>query len=395
MELLDAAIALAVTLAALATTVTIIMELVVRVFGLKSKGQIELFMKIYETSFTPLFKGDAKASDFVKKILDNPLRDDSTQPKWMKSIKEDAAGKSATSIGLLSMFGTKSLRVYDWVSTEHVFRRILELDGVKSDSHTELVRKLKEFNLKYNEMCGAASAQFKNNRQSWSVLIGVFLALVINVNGLRIFETFLEKPELAAAMVAEMDDLVKESEAAKESLDKVLAEKGEEDIEDFNERLEIMNTQLAGLQGKGIPIGWSYAPHCHLVDWWFSRGLEAGDPVPATKCSEGQAVSENADPTTAKSGPGGLAAAIFIIFVTGLLIGLGAPFWFDLAKRLAQVRSMFRGKGTSEEMYSGETPKAGGLDDEEKTNKLINKVVSEALAKGVTSRRLFVERREI
>jgi hypothetical protein len=42
MELLDATIALAVTLAALAMTVTVIKGIVVRVFGLKSKGQIEL-----------------------------------------------------------------------------------------------------------------------------------------------------------------------------------------------------------------------------------------------------------------------------------------------------------------------------------------------------------------
>ena len=42
MELLEATIASAVTLAILAKTVTVIMEIVVRVFGLKSKGQIEL-----------------------------------------------------------------------------------------------------------------------------------------------------------------------------------------------------------------------------------------------------------------------------------------------------------------------------------------------------------------
>ena len=42
MELLDATIASAVTLAILAKSVTVIKEIVVRVFGLKSKGQIEL-----------------------------------------------------------------------------------------------------------------------------------------------------------------------------------------------------------------------------------------------------------------------------------------------------------------------------------------------------------------
>jgi hypothetical protein len=42
MELLNATIALAVTLAALATSVTVIMEIVVPAFDLKSKGRIEL-----------------------------------------------------------------------------------------------------------------------------------------------------------------------------------------------------------------------------------------------------------------------------------------------------------------------------------------------------------------
>jgi hypothetical protein len=39
--------------------------------------------------------------------------------------------------------------------------------------------------------------------------------------------------------------------------------------------------------------------------------------------------------------------------LTGLLIGLGAPFWFDMAKRLATVRSMFGGQASTEERLGG------------------------------------------
>ncbi len=67
MELLDATIALAVTLAALATSVTMIMEIVVRVFGLKSKGWIELFTTRGKSD------GDVTASDCFRYPVDHAI----------------------------------------------------------------------------------------------------------------------------------------------------------------------------------------------------------------------------------------------------------------------------------------------------------------------------------
>ena len=64
--------------------------------------------------------------------------------------------------------------------------------------------------------------------------------------------------------------------------------------------------------------------------------------------------------------------------ITGLLIGLGAPFWFDLAKKLAQIRNMFKGR-SGVDNYDGESPTTGATDYEDKTEKLINRLVAEAL----------------
>lgn len=65
---------------------------------------------------------------------------------------------------------------------------------------------------------------------------------------------------------------------------------------------------------------------------------------------------------------------LFKAILTGLLIGLGAPFWFDVAKRLARVRKAFGGEGSAEERLSGEDPGA----DATKRRALVERVVADA-----------------
>ena len=90
--------------------------------------------------------------------------------------------------------------------------------------------------------------------------------------------------------------------------------------------------------------------------------------------------------------------ALVPILGTGILIGLGAPFWFDVARRLAEVRSFFGGKGGGEAAYSGESARSpdGIKTKARKTDELIERVVREALSEGAPSgvRRLLVERSE-
>jgi len=382
MELLDATIALAVTLAALATTVTVIMEIVVRVFGLKSKNQIELFKAIFDRSFKNRFKGNVSDFKFVTSILGNPLS------TWSASAAPDDRNKpSGTNRSVLSkptyrdVFGAKSLCVYDWVSTEHVFRHLLALPGVTDDRRSQLVCNLKEFNVEYNQLCAAAKTRFKTNLHTWSVLTGVMLALVLNINALRIFEAYMTNPALTAVMVAEMDDLIEQSEKAQAQLEAVLKDSDPGGLEKIDQRLELLQTQFGGLTGMGIPIGWDYSPHCNL----------------GKSCTPEPGMLDGAATAPGAGGIIDALASIIASLITGLLIGLGAPFWFDLAKRLAQVRSMVKGKVGSEDTYDGETPISDTADYEDKTDKLITKLVDEAVASGkvVATRKLLATRREI
>jgi len=57
-----------------------------------------------------------------------------------------------------------------------------------------------------------------------------------------------------------------------------------------------------------------------------------------------------------------------------LLIGLGAPFWFDVAKRLARVRSGVRNAASTEVRMAANN--ADG--DETKRQEIVNNVVTDA-----------------
>ena len=85
MVLLDAALALVVTLAALATSVTVLMEIWVRFSGLKSKTQIELFSKIFDDAVYKKFPGELSKKDILRKVLSNPLHDFATKSGWTKA----------------------------------------------------------------------------------------------------------------------------------------------------------------------------------------------------------------------------------------------------------------------------------------------------------------------
>jgi hypothetical protein len=58
-----------------------------------------------------------------------------------------------------------------------------------------------------------------------------------------------------------------------------------------------------------------------------------------------------------------------------LLIGLGAPFWFDVAKRLAAVRTMFGGTPSDEMLYGGQETKG----DPKTRRTIVSEVVTDAL----------------
>jgi len=98
-----------------------------------------------------------------------------------------------------------------------------------------------------------------------------------------------------------------------------------------------------------LPIGWAYYPGCTAL-------LPKGSAVDRRCTDAGAAERDCAKPEAARrcgiidglrharaKDLRGLLTWAFTVVLTGLLIGLGGPFWFDMAKKLAAVRDSARG----------------------------------------------------
>ena len=76
--------------------------------------------------------------------------------------------------------------------------------------------RLKKFDKKYEEYEKAISNYFKRRAQLLSFVVGVILAIVVNIHGIRLFERYLNDPELTATVIAQTDNI----ESAIESVQK-------------------------------------------------------------------------------------------------------------------------------------------------------------------------------
>lgn len=329
MQLLDAAFTFALTLAALATVVTILMETFHRAWKVRKRNLIRVLVQL-NRELTWLPEGERWA--FAREVLSNPAV---AEGKMLADPMPQAMPGNTCEKSLLAMGWLQRRRdIYDTVSMEHVLRRLTETATARQmlQSNAERFRaELDRISRCYQVICASISADFKRRAQMWSMLVGVLVAVGCNLDGIRIFEAYMNDSLLRERVIARQDRFEAAADAAQQ---RVEAPEGAEP-----------SVSLTELEALGIPIGPSYWP-------WGDRDRPKGAGYPDCLVW--------------------LAKVVF----SGLLIGLGAPFWFDVAKRLAEVRQAFGGAASTEARASGQDP----VGDREERQTLLATVIEDATA---------------
>lgn len=404
MELLDAVLAFALTLAALATVVTVIMEIVLRSVLMRKKNLVEVMRLLNdELPKGTLGLSEEERWEFFTKTVENPA--EGVSEHIPKVLPEKNSAASA-----IDQVDWKCLKngVYDKVSTEHVLRRLAELPSVTQLSAKAADKVKQEFYRlagKYEEFGSAVSASFKRRSQFWSIVFGMILAVVANVDGIRIFEAYQASSDLAQTVTARQDQigeayaltddrrrtiLAQETtvEQAKAALAEARKQSGDDSpeakaalqkLDGENDKLAALTNpeelqrialdaqkQVESLIAMGVPIGAEYFPHCRIF----------GRHDLSTTCSGPGWPSGVGDGLWSErfGFMGHVLLWLVPVVITGMLIGLGAPFWFDVAKRLSEVRQMFGAGGSDSTRLSARD--ADG--DPDKRDAIVNRVVDDA-----------------
>ncbi len=419
MQLLDAILAFALTMAALATVVTVIMEACFRIARMRKKNLIGVMKHLNnELGRGSLNMSPEERWNFFSKVVENPFYGVNivTKINWQKSGDENEKVLAK----FLASFGKRKDRkgIYDKVTLEYVLRCLAESDSVKRaslEASDKLKTELNRIARKYEEFGSAVSASFKQSAQVWTIGIGIFLAFAANVDGLRIFEAYRADPKLAAAVIEKHEGFIEKNNEVQKSLKKLKAlyisksekeseigaaeksNKSENEINKLKIELEeiekkitnqseiavIQKTvqdaknQISELTALGVPIGWDFYPNCpYSADGkdpaWEKSGSKCKD---ITKRKHTSPYVPERVGFTASNDVAGFAVWVITVIITGILIGLGAPFWFDVAKRLAQIRKGLKNPNASAEDRLSARDANG---DAEERKKIVEDVVADA-----------------
>jgi hypothetical protein len=148
------------------------------------------------------------------------------------------------------------------------------------------------------------SGWYKRRTQIITLLLGILIAAVINVDTLSIANSLYTTASMRDSLVAAAQEYAVVNPAPAENSGQTQGSSPEERISQNLEELRNLN----------IPIGWN-----------------SEDP--------------HSIPTTS----GGWVTKVLGCIITGFAISLGAPFWFDLLNKFVVIRSTVRPKEKSPE----------------------------------------------
>jgi hypothetical protein len=329
MNYLVAVLAFSAVMIVLATLATVIVEAFHKVVGARANNFQEMLTKLYADVIVP--KLEQKSAQATQ-----PIAEDAQA--FVDTITRNPAIQK---IGLLrripifkNLIKTKYATDFENLTTRQFIEQFRDTPAaakIKTAADLEAQKILKHIAYEFERYGQAASMYFQRRATFLSIIASLVLAFTLNIDAISLYQGLANDKALSEKVIAEVNvgQLQKVYEAriqqsgdsnAKLELDKI--------------KQEILQDS-AKIEEMGLPIGHAYFPFC-------DKGL-ATDFVD-TRCSNFEIPSlinltdkPNSVLSNVEKFLNGVAAVltdsegyvwILRTLLTGMLIGLGAPFWF-------------------------------------------------------------------
>ena len=312
MQALDAALAFAITMLILAMVVTTLVETLHRLFGLREKGLAILLGNFYDRILFSRSGGVLRAGDdrraFIEMMTINrgPVGK-APMMALQRSLNVDAQSEDRKFLNWIwggRRLGSLSLTAFmERLGGSDYGAQLVTQASRAGDKGIEWV--LKDVAQKFDAFGVEASEYFESRARLLSVIVGFVLAFAINVNAIALFETFMKRPDVTQAIIARGESVTKSYENLQKQAAAVATSAQTATSEEARASMQKAADEAAAavesLQSVGVPIGWN-----------------------------AQSLAEFRRST---------ATALLGLFLGGLLIGLGGPFWYKAVQTLTGVRA--------------------------------------------------------
>ena len=317
MQALDAALAFAITMLVLAMVVTTLVETLHRLFGLREKGLAILLGNFYDRVLFARAGDLARDADGRRAFIDmmtvnrGPVGR-APMTALARSLHVDAKSEDKKFLNWIwsgRRLGSLSLTAFmERLGGSEYGAQLVTLASNAGEKGIEWV--LKDVAQKFDAFGAEASEYFESRARLLSVIVGFVLAFAINVNALVLFETFMKRPDVTQSVIARGQNATQSFENLQRQVNTLNASAQAATTEDARASIQKAADETAAavdsLRSVGVPIGWN-----------------------------AQSVADFRQSTM---------TALLGLLLGGLLIGLGAPFWYKAVQTLTGVRSLARGK---------------------------------------------------
>lgn len=320
MAFITSLLALAAIFVVLATLTTAFVETIHGLTKQRVKGLEQLVGAMFDNLFVAEKSVKSNRALFVKEMTTNPA----------------AAIGDANKLPLI---GTSNSGKLDWLDLRRFVQQIAntEIGNALAQNQATLQQRLTEIAANFERYAEGMTALFQRRAGIYAGLAGVGLAAFMNVDGALLADRLFNDAGLAQKVVVALPPERLEQLMADEAAFRAQCVDGtpEQKTECVAEKLSQKTVEAgqAELEGLGLPIGKSYFPYCEGATPEAAAALDPRCQIAAAPGSDGSTVVTVAE-NLVKHPELGLSWLLSIA-VTGALIGLGAPFWFNLYKSIA------------------------------------------------------------
>lgn len=323
MPYLDAALAFALTMLAASTLVTWLLRFGQYLFRFRRKVMKQMLAEYFAKEVKPV----------VERELDR-----------LQSTAKAALVAEAEKLGAKDLYtGDKA------ILTEEQYQELTELatgEMVEWLKRTEMGGKLlrglgdkavaifDELGKRYDAVGVRFTNSFRASARIWGTAIALVLAFVLNIDTIFIAKTYMSNEGMRQAVIAQKESLEQGYTNLQQTLEQDAA-KTEITRQEFEQAFSDAKEQLDIFTSAGFPIGYSYYPYACGQENDVPDCTERGEPLKLT-----------------------LLGRVFLFgdltwflgcFLTGLLAGLGGPFWFDVVSGIARAAQSARAAKKQEE----------------------------------------------
>ncbi|MEJ1963389.1 MAG: hypothetical protein WDO56_18280 [Gammaproteobacteria bacterium] len=378
MNWLQAALAFALIMLVLATIVTILLEAGYRALLTREKGFRLMMSRLFDEVLKP------RVAHLLRGVTVAEAREHFLNAVTLNQAYEGRLNRVRAFIQPNELSSMTMMQFADRLADTEVGKAIARGGAAYVETAVnDLAQKFERF--------GAASSQrFQDHARFWCVLASVILAFVANVDAVRVFQNLLHDDTLTSGVIARYGSAVDENAqrpqdpvASLELIENLHRDQivGDEELKSFKQSVATAQLKLVELRDTGLPMTIEYWPFCTGVLGNTGRGAQpespsgqAADNSPiAPDGGEQKPVDRKCTTVTtdlfswtgvkdvwSRLRPGAGSAWFLSVLLAGLLIGLGAPFWFDLARGLTRSAQLLRaaGLGSKEQKPAAAAPVA-------------------------------------